>query len=112
VFRGDAELLAHSPLRKAPAADFRVAAATLSTYVGRYEIAPGLVVSIALRGEDRLMAETPDGMKSPLTAESNESFHLDYGDGILKFQRDASGTVTGVAYDGDRGKVQMKKLPG
>jgi len=112
VFRGDAELLAHSPLRKAPAADFRVAAATLRTYVGRYEIAPGLVVSIALRGEDTLMAETPDGMKTPLTAESNESFHLDYGDGILKFQRDASGTVTGVAYDGDRGKVQMKKLPG
>lgn len=112
VFRGDAQLRAHSPLREAPAADFRVAAATLSSYAGRYEIAPGLVVSIALQGNDRLMAETPDGMKSPLTAESNESFHLDYGDGILKFQRDASGTVTAVAYDGDRGKFQLKRLPG
>ena len=92
--------------------DFRVAAATLSTYVGRYEIAPGLVVSIALQGDDRLIAQTPGGLKSPLTAETNESFHLDYGDGILRFQRDASGTVTGVAYDGDRGKFQLKKLPG
>jgi Domain of unknown function (DUF3471) len=99
-------------LRKAPAADFRVAAATLSTYVGRYEIAPGLVVSIALKGNDRLIAKTPDGLDTPLTAESNESFHLDYSDGILKFQHDASGTVTGLAYAGERGKFQLKKLPG
>ena len=92
--------------------DFRVAAATLSSYVGSYEIAPGLIAKITIQGKDSLMVETPDGAKSPLTAETNERFHLDDGDGLLRFQHDSAGAVTGLAYDGDRGKFQLKKLSG
>jgi hypothetical protein len=30
----------------------------------------------------------------------------------VKFQRAAAGAVTGLAYDSERGKLQLKKLPG
>jgi chromate transport protein ChrA len=101
-----------SPLRTAPAPDFRVATATLSAYTGSYEIFPGYNARIVLQGSDSLTVQTPDGVSVPLTAESDEFFRMDYSDGVLKFQQDSTGAVTSIAYDGERSKLLLKKLLG
>jgi hypothetical protein len=91
VFPGDADLRAASPLRRMPATEIRVAAETLDSYVGRYELAPGYVISIE-RTERGLSARFPDGI-APLSPESDSDFGLATA-ALISFRRDANGVVT------------------
>jgi len=111
VFPGEEALRAHSPLHKPAPPDFRVSAVALNSYVGRYELNPGVTATIK-QGSEGLVLETPDGFRTPLTPESETEFRVDYADGVLTFQRDSGGATTGATYNGDPGNLVLKKLPG
>lgn len=68
-------------------------AAQLDTYVGRYQLAPEAVLTIAHDG-DRLMAHTnTQPTPAPLFSERPDHFEFDLLDVDLDFQRDAGGKV-------------------
>jgi hypothetical protein len=96
VFRGDPELRAKGRLRHAPPPDFQVPANVLDSYVGQYEIEPGQVLFITREGNHLLgkVATT-----SLLTAESNNDFVADEFGGVVTFQHDAQGAVTGLEFN-------------
>lgn len=62
-------------------------------YVGQYELAPGLVLSIT-READKLWAQVSDQPKSELFPESETKFFLKVVDAQVTFVRDAGGKVT------------------
>ncbi len=110
VFPGDAELRANSPLRRLAPPGFKVASGVLDSYVGRYELQPGFELSIT-RTDAGLIIQIPAaGVRSSLTAESEDTFADDASDGAGTFQRDAQGTVTGFEYIGEIGDIVAKKV--
>jgi dienelactone hydrolase len=109
VFPGDVELRAKSPLRRSAPPGFKVAAGVLDSYVGRYELQPGVELSIT-RADTGLIIQIPAGVRSSLTAESEDTFADDDTDGAGTFQRDAQGTVTGFEYIGEIGVIVAKKV--
>ena len=50
------------------------------------------------------------GVRSSLTAESEDTFADDDTDGAGTFQRDAQGSVTGFEYIGEIGDIVAKKV--
>ena len=107
VFPGDADLRAASPLRRMPAMDIRVAAETLDSYVGRYELTPGYVISIE-RTERGLSARFPGGI-IPLSPESGSDFGLATA-ALISFRRDANGVVTGFTLGQESREMFAKKI--
>ena len=81
--------------------------ATLSKYVGTYELAPGVNMMIRLVG-DHLTTQLTGQQQIPMFAESETKFFLKVVDAQVEFFTDASGTVThAVMYqNGRERKVQ------
>jgi CubicO group peptidase (beta-lactamase class C family) len=76
--------------------------ATLSKYVGAYEVAPGVNMMIRLKG-DSLTTQLPGQQQFPIFAESETRFFLKVVDAQIEFFTDASGTVThAVMYQNGR----------
>src|SRR6187549_3352869 len=77
-------------------------AATLSKYVGTYELAPGVNMMMRLVG-DHLTTQLTGQQQIPVFAESETKFFLKVVDAQLEFFADASGTVThAVMYQNGR----------
>ena len=77
-------------------------AATMSKYVGTYELAPGVNMMIRL-AEDRLTTQLTGQQQFPIFAESETKFFLKAVDAQVEFFTDASGTVThAVMYQNGR----------
>ena len=77
-------------------------AATLSKYVGTYELAPGVNMMIRLAG-DRLTTQLTGQQQFPIFAESETKFFLKVVDAQVEFFTDASGAVThAVMYQNGR----------
>ena len=70
-----------------------VPAATLAKYVGAYEMAPQVTMTITLDGE-RLMAQLTGQGSNPIFPESETMFFLKVVDAQIEFVKDASGAVT------------------
>ena len=70
-----------------------VPAATLAKYVGAYEMAPKVTMTITLDGE-RLMAQLTGQGSNPIFPESETMFFLKVVDAQIEFVKDASGAVT------------------
>ena len=81
--------------------------ATLTKYVGTYELGPGASMMIRLDG-DRLTTQLTGQQQFPIFAESETKFFLKVVDAQVEFFTDASGTVThAVMYqNGRERKVQ------
>src|SRR3954452_196079 len=76
--------------------------ATLSKYVGTYELAPGVNMTIRLAG-DHLTTQLPGQAQFPIFAESQTKFFLKAVDAQVEFFTDASGAVThAVMYQNGR----------
>jgi CubicO group peptidase (beta-lactamase class C family) len=79
-----------------------VPAATLSRYVGTYEVAPGVNMLIRLIG-DHLTTQLTGQQQLPIFAESETKFFLKAVDAQVEFFTDAGGTVThAVMYQNGR----------
>jgi CubicO group peptidase (beta-lactamase class C family) len=72
--------------------EIALAAATLSKYVGAYELSPTAIMTISLDGE-QLMAQLTGQGKLPIFAESETSFFLKVVDAQLEFAADGSSLV-------------------
>lgn len=69
--------------------------ATLEKFVGTYEMAPNVELSITLDGP-QLMAQLTGQQRFPIFAESATLFFYRVVDATLEFQLDAGGAATGV----------------
>jgi hypothetical protein len=94
IVLGDADVRAKSPLRHLPSEDLTIPAKTLDSYVGDYEFFPGAILSIA-RIDTGLTAQFA-GIVSPITAETATDFGVNDSGGLIAFQHDAQGSVTGL----------------
>lgn len=68
---------------------------TLATYVGRYELKPGIDLSISLEG-GQLMSQLTGQAKVAIFPEAQTRFFLKVVDAQLEFFKDADGAVTHV----------------
>ena len=77
---------------------------TLAIYVGKYELRPGFVLDVTLRG-DALWAQPTEQSNMRLAAESPTEFYVAGAEEIgLTFNRDSAGNVTSLTLHqgGDR----------
>ena len=82
--------------------------ATLSKYVGTYEVAPGVTMVMRLDG-DRLTTQLTGQQAFPVFAESEAKFFLKVVDAQVEFFMDASGAVThAVMYQNGRERKVMR----
>jgi CubicO group peptidase (beta-lactamase class C family) len=85
--------------------------ATLSTYVGTYEVGPGVTMTIALAG-DRLTTQLTGQQAFPIFAESETKFFLKAVEAQLEFVKDAGGAVThAVMYQNGRERKVPRTSP-
>jgi hypothetical protein len=71
-------------------------AATLSQFVGAYEVTPGWEFIVAMRDSGLTIRSTMGGAAVPLLPESPLDFFVAEADAQITFSRDAGGTVTGL----------------
>ena len=69
--------------------------AVYDDYVGEYELAPGVIVTITTEG-DKLISEGPNQPKAEMLPESSATFFLREVDATFTFVRDATGRVVQV----------------
>ncbi|HEV2765082.1 MAG TPA: CocE/NonD family hydrolase, partial [Pyrinomonadaceae bacterium] len=78
-------------------------------YAGRYELAPGFVVTITREGE-RLMGEAPGQPKIELTPSSETEFSAPGLKARVRFVRGEGGRVTGLVLAQDGRELPAKKI--
>ena len=81
----------------------------LSSYVGKYELAPGFILSIT-NEDGRLMAQATGQPAIPIYAESETRFVYRVVDAQIEFQLDATGEVTGLALFQGGKEMPAKKM--
>ena len=87
--------MAAGRLRHAPAPGFTVPAQLLDSYVGDYEVAPGMRVHVAREGQ-QLVAHGPFGEVLHLDPESNTEFLVHDAGQLVYFITDEQGHVKGA----------------
>jgi CubicO group peptidase (beta-lactamase class C family) len=88
--------------------EIAVPVATLSKYVGTYEVAAGVTMVMRLDG-DRLTTQLTGQQAFPVFAESETKFFLKVVDAQVEFFMDASGAVThAVMYQNGRERKVMR----
>jgi len=76
-------------------AEIAVPVATLSKYIGTYQLRPNIDLTVTLDG-DRLTAQLSGQPKFPIFAESATLFFYKVVEATLEFQTDTAGAATGV----------------
>lgn len=84
--------------------------ATLESCTGEYQVAPGVMVSIQLDDDGRLMAIAPGQPMLELHAESETVFFMKEAPVTVTFDKDASGKVTGITIDQAGQKMSAQKM--
>ena len=82
-------------------------AAKLASYVGTYELAPGINLMITLDG-NQLMTQLTGQDKIPIFAESETMFFLKVVDAQLEFGKDEKGAYV-ILHQGGRDQKAVKK---
>jgi uncharacterized damage-inducible protein DinB len=83
--------------------------ATLSPYVGTYELAPGFELVVTLSDGELSIRSTPGGSTVRLWPESAVGFFVNDVDAQVTFTRNAHGAVTGLVFrQFGRGRVATK----
>jgi pimeloyl-ACP methyl ester carboxylesterase len=109
IVLGDSELRDKSPLRKIAAPGYRPPARLLDRYVGRYELRPGITLTVARQGT-QLTAEDAWHPRSPLVAETDADFVLAESAELLSFRPDEAGVMQLVMW-GDGQELKWKRVP-
>ena len=78
-------------------------------YAGRYQIAPGMVLTVTRDG-DRLMAEPTGQPRMEILPESETEFFLKLGDAKLAFVKDDKGKVTHAVLRQGTRETKAKRL--
>jgi CubicO group peptidase (beta-lactamase class C family) len=100
--------LGENPAAPAAVAEIKVDPKIYDAYVGRYELAPNLVLTISKQG-DRLMAQATGQGEIQLFPESETKYFLKVVDAKVTFVKDASGKVTHLILHQD-GEHEAKKI--
>jgi hypothetical protein len=96
VYLGDNELRGNSPLRHAPPPGFTVPAQLLDSYVGDYEVGPGITAHVTREGQ-QLILRGPYGEVMHLDPESNTEFLVHDTTQLVYFVADDQGQVKSAA---------------
>lgn len=80
---------------KPPSTEIAVDTATLQSYVGRYELAPGFILTIS-RADIQLKAQATGQSEFPVFAKSKDEFFYKVVDAQLTFNRNETGKVESV----------------
>lgn len=83
--------------------------ATLQTYVGRYELAPGLIIAIE-RTARKLTGQLTGQPAFNLTPSSETRFLVEEVAAIVTFDRDSAGVVTGLTLEQGGRRLAAKKI--
>lgn len=81
---------------------------TLDAYVGQYELAPNLIITITREG-NRLMSEV-GGRRSELTTESETQFSIPAANIRVTFVRSAEGQITHMTVNDNGREGQARKI--
>ena len=87
----------------------KVDKATLSSYVGDYELSPNFIITISLEG-DKLMAQATGQAKNEIFAESPTRFFLKVVDAQLEFFKGADNKATHLVLYQNGQKIEGKKI--
>jgi len=101
------------PAKKTEAAAPKIffpTAEKLAAYVGRYQLAPGAVFDITLRGTT-LLAKLTGQPAFPVHNDRSDHFVYDVVEAALTFERDDSGTVTAVVLHQNGADRRALKVP-
>lgn len=98
VYLGDAELRRASALRHAPMPGFSIPEQVLDSYVGTYQIVPGISIQITRAGQS-LLAAGPGEAPTRLDPESNTEFVINNTTDSIYFVSNEQGQVTGAVFN-------------
>jgi hypothetical protein len=110
IYVGDDALRAKSPLRHAPTPGFTMPAEVLDTYVGDYDIAPGVTVHMAREGE-HLVAYPPWGQRLQLDPERKNEFAVHDTIESAYFVPDEHGQITAVTLNRSGIETRATRTP-
>jgi hypothetical protein len=84
--------------------------AVFSQYAGQYEYGPGFVDTISVVGGKLMAQETGDDKPSELQPLNETNFFVDGDDGLVIFEKDASGKVSRYVYRTKGQELIAKKI--
>lgn len=97
-------------LRHPPAKNFVASSAALQAAAGRYELAPGFVLTFRVQDEN-IVLDVP-GQASIRTVAESDSVFVDPKSGYaVEILRDDTGKVIGASADGPQGMMFVKRMP-
>jgi pimeloyl-ACP methyl ester carboxylesterase len=109
VFPGNEGLRAESVVLHAPRPDREISTAILDSYAGRYEIAPGVMVSITRTGK-QLVANVDQQATFELVPVSDTDFFIVEGPVRLVFTKDASGRIASIEGQQNGQKFSARRM--
>jgi protein-L-isoaspartate(D-aspartate) O-methyltransferase len=96
-------------LRQGPREPVHVAPDILANYVGRYELAPNVVLSVTER-DGGLFAQSPGASEVPIYPESEKKFFYKALDAQIAFVTDGTGRATGLVLRHDGRDVPAQRV--
>ncbi len=108
VLRDEAEA-SQWTLRHLPKKDFVVSPSALQAAAGRYEVAPGFVVTLRIEDEN-IIIDIPGEPSISMIAESDSIFVDPKTGNAVEILRDENGKVTGASADTPQGIIFVKRL--
>jgi protein-L-isoaspartate(D-aspartate) O-methyltransferase len=96
-------------VRQAPREPVPVAAEILASYVGRYQLAPNVVLTVTLR-DGGLFAQSPGGPEVPIYPGSEKQFFYKAVDAQITFVTDGTGRATSLVLCHGGGEVPAQRV--
>jgi len=96
-------------LRQGPRAPVHVDSDILANYVGRYQLAPDVVLTVTQR-DGGLFAQAPRAPEVPIYPESEKKFFYKAVDAQISFITDGTGRATGLVLRHDGGEVTAQRV--
>jgi D-alanyl-D-alanine-carboxypeptidase/D-alanyl-D-alanine-endopeptidase len=101
-----------APMLDAPAAELTVSRSVLTKLVGEYPFTPAFVLTIT-EEDGKLYAQATGQPRFQLFAKSETEFFLKVVEASVTFEKDDSGTVTGLVFhQGGANQKAMRRPPG
>jgi protein-L-isoaspartate(D-aspartate) O-methyltransferase len=95
--------------RRGPRDSVPVAAEILANYVGRYQLAPNVVLTVTQRG-GALFAQSPEGLAVAIYPESETTFFYERVDAQITFVTDGTGRVTSLVLRHSGSEVPAQRV--
>jgi hypothetical protein len=89
--------------------EVQVSTATLDTYVGKYELAPGFILTVTRDG-NQLVTQATGQPQVPVFPKSQNSFYLKVVEAQLTFNRNTGGIVESVTLNQGGRQIVGKRI--